>query len=88
MTEKEMEDRLERERAKRREYYRTHKEQIAANQKRYRENHRQQIRDYQRAYRAANPLMVEKWKRNSAIATYFKIMAEKEQQKAQEQNNE
>ena len=81
MTEKEMQERLERDRAKRREYYRKNKEKIAAIQKRYRENHRQQIRDYQAAYRRNNPGMVEEWRKNAVISAYNKI-------KAEEQNDE
>lgn len=76
MTEKEIQDRQEREREKRREYYRKNKDKIAVIQKRYRENHRQQIRDYQRAYRQSNPGMVEQWRKNAVVAAYLKIKEE------------
>lgn len=80
MTEKEIQDRQEREREKRREYYRKNKDKIAVIQKRYRENHRQQIRDYQRAYRQNNPGMVEQWRKNAVTAAYMKMQAEQEKE--------
>ena len=79
MTEKEIQDRQEREREKRREYYRKNKDKIAVIQKRYRENHLQQIRDYQRAYRQNNPGMVEQWRKNAVVAAYLKIKEEEKE---------
>lgn len=74
MTEKEIQDRQEREREKRREYYRKNKDKIAVIQKRYRENHRQQIRDYQAAYRRNNPASVKRWRETAAMNMCYKMI--------------
>ena len=66
------EERKEIARAKRREYYRTHKEQMAAANKRWQQSHREHLRAYQKAYREAHPEKVRAWRDNSLRSWFEK----------------
>lgn len=64
------EERKEIARAKRREYCRTHKDQVAAASRRWQQSHREHVNAYQKAYRAAHPEKVREW-RDNALRSWF-----------------
>ena len=69
------EERKEIARAKRREYYCTHKEQMAAANKRWQQSHKEHLRAYQKAYREAHPEKVRAWRDNSLRSWFEKKLA-------------